>query len=102
LNQFFRTMGHTKLRFRPHYFPYTEPSVEIDSWIDERKVWMEIGGAGMFRPEVTIPFFGRHIPVLAWGPGFDRIIMQYFEIKDLRDFYKNNLTKSREMRFWAE
>lgn len=102
LNQFFKSMGHSKLRFRPHYFPYTEPSVEIDSWNEERKCWVEIGGAGMFRPEVTIPFFGKHVPVLAWGPGFDRIIMQYFEIKDLRDFYKNNLTKSRDMRFWGE
>ena len=102
LKQFFTRMGHKKLRFRPHYFPYTEPSVEIDSWNEERQSWIEIGGAGMFRPEVTIPFFGKHIPVLAWGPGFDRIIMQYFGIKDLRDFYKNNLTKSREMRFWTE
>jgi len=102
LNQFFKKMGHNKLRFRPHYFPYTEPSVEIDSWNEDRKCWIEIGGAGMFRPEVTIPFFGKHIPVLAWGPGFDRIIMHYFGVKDLRDFYKNNLTKSREMRFWAE
>ncbi len=102
LNQFFKSMGHSKLRFRPHYFPYTEPSVEIDSWNEDRKCWVEIGGAGMFRPEVTIPFFGKHIPVLAWGPGFDRIIMQYFEIKDLREFYKNNLTKSRDMRFWRE
>jgi phenylalanyl-tRNA synthetase alpha chain len=102
LNQFFKSMGHNKLRFRPHYFPYTEPSVEIDSWNEERKCWVEIGGAGMFRPELTIPFFGKHIPVLAWGPGFDRIIMQYFGIKDLRDFYKNNLTKSRDMRFWGE
>jgi phenylalanyl-tRNA synthetase alpha chain len=102
LNQFFKRMGHTKLRFRPHYFPYTEPSVEVDSWNEDRKCWVEIGGAGMFRPEVTIPFFGKHIPVLAWGPGFDRIIMKYFDVKDLRDFYKNNLTKSREMRFWGE
>ena len=95
-------MGHKKLRFRPHYFPYTEPSVEIDSWNEDRNCWVEIGGAGIFRPELTIPFFGKHIPVLAWGPGFDRIIMQYFGIQDLRDFYKNNLTKSRDIKFWTE
>ena len=100
LKTFFEKMGHKKLRFRPHYFPYTEPSVEIDSWNEERKSWIEIGGAGMFRPEVTIPFFGKHIPVLAWGPGFDRLIMNYYEIKDLRELYKNDLTKLREMKFW--
>lgn len=102
IKQFFNRMGHKKLRFRPHYFPYTEPSVEIDSWNEDRNCWVEIGGAGIFRPELTIPFFGKHIPVLAWGPGFDRIIMQYFGIQDLRDFYKNNLTKSRDIKFWTE
>ncbi len=102
LTQFYKKMGYEKVRVRPHYFPYTEPSVEIDVWNSERKCWIETGGAGMFRPEVTIPFFGKHIPVLAWGQGFSRIIMEYFGVKDLRDMHKNNLTKSREMRFWAE
>ena len=54
----------------------------------------------MFRPEVTIPMFGRHIPVLAWGRGFDRIIMEYFKITDLREMYKNEITKLRNMKFW--
>ncbi len=102
LKTFFEKMGHKKLRFRPHYFPYTEPSVEIDSWNEERSCWVEVGGAGMFRPEVTIPFFGKHIPVLAWGPGFDRIIMKHYEIKDLREMYKNDLTKLREIKFFLE
>lgn len=102
LTQFYKKMGYSKLRVRPHYFPYTEPSVEIDVWNSDKKCWIETGGAGMFRPEVTIPFFGKHIPVLAWGQGFSRIIMEYFGIKDLRDMHKNNLTKLREMRFWTE
>jgi phenylalanyl-tRNA synthetase alpha chain len=102
LTQFYKKMGYEKVRIRPHYFPYTEPSVEIDVWHSERKCWIETGGAGMFRPEVTIPFFGKHVPVLAWGQGFSRIIMEYFGVKDLRDMHKNNLTKSREMRFWGE
>ena len=100
LIEFFKKMGYDKIRIRPGYFPYTEPSLEIDFWHPEKKIWLELGGAGIFRPEVTIPFFGRHIPVLAWGPGFDRIIMNFFQIKDLREMYKNNLTKLREMRFW--
>ena len=102
LKQFFKKMGFEKIRFSPAYFPYTEPSVEIHVWHPERKVWLEIGGAGIFRPEVTIPLLGKHIPVLAWGPGFDRTLMDYYEIKDLRELYKNNLTQLRKMKFWIK
>ena len=102
LKQFFRKMGFKKVRFRPAYFPYTEPSMEIDVWHPEKKVWLELGGAGIFRPEVTIPLLGKNIPVLAWGPGFDRTLMDYYEIKDLRELYKNDLTKLRKMKFWMK
>ena len=100
LKQFFGKMGYEKLRWRPAYFAYTEPSLEIDVWHEGKGKWLELGGAGMFRPEVTIPMFGRHVPVLAWGPGFDRIIMDFFGIDDLRDMYRNDISKLREMRFW--
>ncbi len=53
LQEFFRKMGFKKIRFTPAYFPYTEPSVEISAWHPEKKVWLELGGAGIFRPEVT-------------------------------------------------
>jgi len=102
LKQFFNKMGYEKIRFSPAYFPYTEPSVEIHVWNPERKVWLELGGAGIFRPEVTIPLLGENIPVLAWGPGFDRILMNYYEIKDLRELYKNNLDQLRKTKFWVK
>jgi len=102
LKEFFKKMGYEKLRFRPGYFPYTEPSVEIDFYHKEKKVWLELGGAGIFRPEVVIPLLGENIPVLAWGPGFDRMIMNYYEIKDLREMYKNDLTQLRKMKFWMK
>jgi len=102
LKQFFRKMGYEKIRIRPSYFPYTEPSLEIDVFHPIFKKWLELGGAGMFRPEVTIPMFGRHIPVLAWGPGFDRILMEFFKITDFRQIYKNDLNKSREMKIWRK
>lgn len=102
LKTFFSKMGFEKVRFRPGYFPYTEPSVEIDVWHPERKVWLELGGAGIFRPEVTVPLLGEPIPVLAWGPGFDRILMDYYEIKDLRELYKNDINKLRKMKFWMK
>jgi phenylalanyl-tRNA synthetase alpha chain len=100
LKEFFKKMGYEKIRIRPGYFPYTEPSLEIDVFHPVHKKWLELGGAGMFRPEVTIPLFGRHVPVLAWGPGFDRIIMDFFNITDLREMYKNDIAKLREVKFW--
>ena len=102
LKQFFKKMGFEKVRFRPAYFPYTEPSVEIDAFHPGKKVWLELGGAGIFRPEVVIPLLGENIPVLAWGPGFDRILMDYYEIKDLRELYKNNLTQLRKIKSWIK
>jgi phenylalanyl-tRNA synthetase alpha chain len=102
LKEFFRKMGYEKIRFRPSYFPYTEPSVEIDVFHPEKKVWFELGGAGIFRPEVTIPLLGENITVLAWGPGFDRMLLNYYEIKNIRDLYKNNLSQLRKMKFWMK
>ena len=100
LKEFFKKMGFPKVRFRPHYFPYTEPSVEIDAWHPVRNEWIELGGAGIFRPEVTIALLGEWIPVLAWGPGFDRIIMDYYNIHDIRELYKNDVKKLREIKMW--
>jgi len=102
LKEFYKKMGFEKVRFRPGYFPYTEPSVEIDVWHPKKKIWLELGGAGIFRPEVVVPLLGQNIPVLAWGPGFDRILMDYYQIKDLREFYKNDLNKLRKMKFWMK
>tara|TARA_Y100000310_G_scaffold345693_1_gene468389 strand:- start:33780 stop:35306 length:1527 start_codon:yes stop_codon:yes gene_type:complete len=102
LQEFFKKMGFEKVRFRPAYFPYTEPSVEIDVFHPEKKQWLELGGAGIFRPEVTIPLLGEWIPVLAWGPGFDRILIDYYDINDLRQLYKNDIKQLREMRFWVK
>lgn len=102
LKQFFEKMGFKKIRIRPSYFPYTEPSAEIDVWHPEKKIWLELGGAGILRPEVVIPLLGENIPVLAWGPGFDRMLMDYYEIKDLRELYKNNLAQLRKTKFWIK
>ncbi len=102
LKEFFNKMGFEKIRTRPAYFPYTEPSVEIDVWHPEKKVWLELCGAGIFRPEVVIPLLGENIPVLAWGPGIDRILMDYYQIKDIRDMYKNDLNQLRKIKFWIK
>ncbi len=100
LREYYNKLGFTKIRFRPSHFPYTEPSLEIEVWHPERKEWVELGGAGILRPEVVKPLIGRDIPVLAWGQGMERSIMDYFAIKDFRDLYNNNLKQLRNMKVW--
>ena len=95
-------VGFPNIKFTPAYFPYTEPSVEISAFHPEKKVWLELGGAGIFRPEVVIPLLGEFIPVLAWGPGFDRILMDYYKIKDLRELYANDLKDLRGKKAWMK
>ena len=88
LKEFYRRMGFEKIRFRPAYFPYTEPSMEIDVfWNNE---WMELGGSGIFRPEVTEPV-GIKNPVLAWGLGLERLAMLKFGLTDIRKLYVSDL-----------
>ncbi len=100
LREFFKKMGYPDARFRPAFFSYTEPSVEIDVFHPHHKKWVEFGGAGMFRPEVVIPLIGYDVPVLAWGPGFDRIYLDYYDITDIRDLYKNDIKQLREAKMW--
>jgi phenylalanyl-tRNA synthetase alpha chain len=98
LKLFFAKMGFPDIRLRPHHFPYTEPSVEVDVWHPKRKEWVELGGAGVFRPEVTKTLIGEEIPVLAWGIGMERIIVEYFDLHDLRDLYRNDIKQMRDMK----
>jgi phenylalanyl-tRNA synthetase alpha chain len=100
LKRFFAKLGFPQARFRPAYFPYTEPSIEIDVFHPVHRKWVELGGAGMFRPEVVEPLLGEAVPVLAWGPGFDRIMMEYYKVTDLRDLYRNDLNQLKAMRQW--
>ena len=96
VKEFYKKMGFEKVKITPSYFPYTEPSFEIHAFHPEKKEWLELGGAGIFRPEVTIPLLGTAFPVLAWGPGFDRLLLMNHNIKDLRELYKNDLNYLRE------
>ncbi|MBU5689192.1 MAG: phenylalanine--tRNA ligase subunit alpha [Candidatus Aenigmarchaeota archaeon] len=102
LKRFFSKLGFPKARFRPAYFPYTELSTEIEVWHPEHKTWLELGGAGIFRPEVVKPLLGKDIPVLAWGPGFDRIVMMNYNIRDIRELYWNDLKQLREAKVWLK
>ena len=95
LRIFFAKMGYPKIRLRPHHFPYTEPSVEVDVWHPTRNQWIELGGAGVLRPEVAKTLTGEDVPVLAWGLGLERIIVDKFGFTDLRDLYRNDIAQLR-------
>ncbi|MFH1394339.1 MAG: phenylalanine--tRNA ligase subunit alpha [Candidatus Micrarchaeota archaeon] len=90
LKEFYRKLGFEKIRFRPSFFPYTEPSLEIEVYFEPKKQWLELGGAGMFRPEVSEPLAGIY-PVLAWGLSLERPLMMLLDLDDIRSFYKNDL-----------
>ncbi len=90
LKEFYQRMGFEEVRFRPGYFPYTEPSVEPEVYIESRGKWVELGGAGVFRKEVTLPLGIKH-PVLAWGLGVSRVAMLRLGLKDLRELYQSDI-----------
>ena len=94
LSEFYHRMGFENVRFRPGYFPYTEPSVEPEVYI-EGMGWVELGGAGIFRKEVTEPL-GIKEPVLAWGLGVSRVAMLKLGLKDLRELYRSDISWLRD------
>ena len=84
LKEFYAKMGFKDVTVRPSYYPYTEPSLDVAVWYNEK--WLELGGAGIFRREVTQPW-GIDAPVLAWGLGLERLAMLKLGLKDLRELY---------------
>ena len=81
-----------KLRFRPSYFPFTEPSAEVDI-LSENGKWLEILGCGIVNPAVleNCGINSEKYSGVAFGLGIERIAMLKFGVKDIRDFYKSNL-----------
>ncbi len=81
--------GAEEARFIPSYYPFTEPSVALYARMPERG-WMEVGGAGMFRPEM-LSALQVDVPVLAWGLGVDRLAMLKLGITDIRELFSHNI-----------
>jgi phenylalanyl-tRNA synthetase alpha chain len=96
LKEFYSKMGFKKVKFKPDFFPYTEPSIEVSVFMESKNKWLELGGSGVFRPEVTEPF-GCKVPVLAWGLGLERVAMMRYDITDIRELYWSDLDKTREI-----
>ena len=96
LKEFYKKLGFTQVRFRPAYFPYTYLSIETEVFFEEKDSWIELGGAGMFRPEVLKPL-GIDVPVLAFGLGIERLAMLRYDITDIRMLYKSDIKWLREL-----
>jgi phenylalanyl-tRNA synthetase alpha chain len=83
--------GDVHIRFRPSFFPFTEPSVEVDyHWNDQ---WIEFGGAGMVDPNVlrAVGYDPEQVIGFAFGLGVERVCMRRHGITDIREFYKNDV-----------
>ncbi len=89
--------GANEIKVVPGYFPFTEPSCELYAKHPELG-WIELGGAGIFRPEVVRPLLGKNVPVLAWGLGIDRIAMFKLGLDDIRELFSHNLQFLRNAR----
>ena len=96
LKEFYIKMGFKQVKFKPAFYPYTEPSADVIGYLESKDKWIELGGSGVFRPEVTLPF-GCHVPVLAWGLGLERLAMIRFDINDIRELYWTDLDKIKEV-----
>lgn len=85
--------GATDVKYVPGYFPFTEPSVEVH--IKHPVLgWFELGGSGIFRPEVT-KAMGVDVPVLAWGIGIDRMALMALGLNDLRELFSTDIEQVR-------
>ncbi|WP_296877674.1 phenylalanine--tRNA ligase subunit alpha [uncultured Methanobrevibacter sp.] len=95
LKEFYKKLGF-EVRFRPAYFPYTYLSTESEIYLEEKESWIELGGAGMFRPEVLKPL-GIDQPALAFGMGIERLAMIRYGVEDIRMLYKSDINWLREV-----
>jgi phenylalanyl-tRNA synthetase alpha chain len=91
--------GAKEVKYVPGYFPFTEPSVEVH--IKHPVLgWFELGGSGIFRPEVT-ESLGVNVPVAAWGIGIDRMALMALGLNDLRELFSYDIENVRLRRVKA-
>ena len=88
LKYFYAQLGFEDIRLVPSYYPYTEPSMDVIVKINGKDV--ELGGSGIFRPEVLKPL-GIKYPVMAWGMGLERLALIYYGLNDLRQLYESDI-----------
>lgn len=85
IEDFFKKFGVTKLRFKPAYNPYTEPSMEIFSFHEKLNKWVEIGNSGIFRPEMLAPMgLPENVTAIAWGLSLERPTMIHYKYDSIK------------------
>lgn len=95
MKEFFAKIGITKLKYKPAYNPYTEPSLEVFAFHPTLKRWIEIGNSGVFRPEMLRPMgLPEDVNVIAWGLSLERPTMIYYDIKNIRDLFGHKVEVS--------
>jgi phenylalanyl-tRNA synthetase alpha chain len=84
---------NTRVRFRPSFFPFTEPSAEVDVWFEDKQRWIELGGCGMVHPNVfkNCNIDPEEYSGWAFGLGIERIAMRKYGIQDIRSFVENDI-----------
>ena len=88
VEQYFKRLGLDKLRFKPAYNPYTEPSMEIFALHPITKKWIEIGNSGVFRPEMLLPMgLPPNVNVIAWGFSLERPAMIHYHLNNIREIF---------------
>ena len=88
MKTFFAKIGLKKLKYKPAYNPYTEPSLEIFGYHPQLKRWIEIGNSGVFRPEMLEPMgLPKDVSVIAWGLSLERPTMIYYNVENIRDLF---------------
>ena len=88
VEQYFKRLGLEKLRFKPAYNPYTEPSMEIFALHPVTKKWIEIGNSGVFRPEMLLPMgLPPNVNVISWGFSLERPAMIHYHLSNIRDLF---------------
>jgi len=98
LREFFRRLGISKLKFKPAYNPYTEPSMEIFGYHPILKKEVEVGNSGVFRPEMLLPMgLPPDVTVVAWGIGLERTVAQMYQIRAIKSLfsYEQEIAKSK-------
>ncbi|MFA4886850.1 MAG: phenylalanine--tRNA ligase subunit alpha [Candidatus Nanoarchaeia archaeon] len=84
IKEFYSQMGIHKIKFKPTYNPYTEPSMEAIGYNEQLGKWVELINSGIFRPESLEPY-GIKVPVIAWGLGFERLAMMVHQQNNIRN-----------------
>lgn len=88
ISEFYKKIGISKLKYKPAFNPYTEPSLEVFGYHPTLKKWVEIGNSGVFRPEMLRPMgLPEDVNVIAWGLSLERPTMIHYNLNNIRDLF---------------